>query len=93
MSILIRTLAKQLGSQQVRNQLVYNARFLCSATTKLDLDKIVKNNKVVVFMKGIPDEPRCGFSNAVVQILRMHGVEYDSHDVLQNDEIRQGKCK
>lgn len=41
-------------------------------------------------MKGNPEAPRCGFSNAVVQILRMHGVQYDSHDVLQNDEIRQG---
>jgi len=42
-------------------------------------------------MKGVPDEPRCGFSNAVVQILRMHGVtNYDSHDVLQDEGIRQG---
>jgi len=42
-------------------------------------------------MKGIPEEPRCGFSNAVVQILRMHGVTYDAHDVLKNEELRQGK--
>lgn len=41
-------------------------------------------------MKGIPEEPRCGFSNAVVQILRMHGVTYDAHDVLKNEELRQG---
>lgn len=55
-------------------------------------DKLVKNKKIVVFMKGVPEEPRCGFSNAVVQILRMHGVtKYDSHNVLENDTIRQGK--
>jgi len=42
-------------------------------------------------MKGVPDEPRCGFSNAVVQILRMHGVTYDAHDVLKDEEFRQGK--
>lgn len=42
-------------------------------------------------MKGIPEEPRCGFSNAVVQILRMHGVTYDAHDVLKDEGIRQGK--
>ncbi|XP_050451663.1 glutaredoxin-related protein 5, mitochondrial isoform X2 [Cataglyphis hispanica] len=47
-------------------------------------------NKVVVFMKGIPEEPRCGFSNAVVQILRMHGVTYEAHDVLKDEELRQG---
>lgn len=51
---------------------------------------LVKNNKVVIFMKGVPAEPRCGFSNAVVQILRMHGVEYDAHDVLSDESLRQG---
>lgn len=58
-----------------------------------DITTMVKNNKVVVFMKGIPEQPRCGFSNAVVQILRMHGVKYDSHNVLENEELRQGKLK
>lgn len=52
---------------------------------------MVKNNKVVIFMKGTPDEPRCGFSNAVVQILSMHGVKYDSHNVLANEDLRQGE--
>lgn len=56
-----------------------------------EIDKMVKNNKVVIFMKGTPDEPRCGFSNAVVQILSMHGVKYDSHNVLANEDLRQGK--
>lgn len=41
-------------------------------------------------MKGVPEEPRCGFSNAVVQILRMHGVTYDAHDVLKDEDLRQG---
>jgi monothiol glutaredoxin len=88
MSLLVRSLLKQVTSQPVRQHLL-SARYLCAA--KPDFEKLVKNNKVVVFMKGVPDEPRCGFSNAVVQILRMHGVEYDSHDVLTNDDIRQGK--
>ena len=57
---------------------------------KEKIDSIVKSNKVVVFMKGIPDAPKCGFSNAVVQIFRMHGVAYDSHNVLENEAIRQG---
>lgn len=55
------------------------------------LKQLVNTNKVVVFMKGNPEAPRCGFSNAVVQILRMHGVQYDAHDVLQSDELRQSK--
>ncbi|MCL4124672.1 UNVERIFIED_CONTAM: hypothetical protein GTU68_021147 [Idotea baltica] len=41
-------------------------------------------------MKGTPEEPRCGFSNAVVQVLRMHGVQYDAHNVLDNEQVRQG---
>ncbi|XP_075152861.1 glutaredoxin 5 [Haematobia irritans] len=57
--------------------------------TKDVLQKLVNTNKVVVFMKGNPEAPRCGFSNAVVQILRMHGVQYDAHDVLQSDELRE----
>ncbi|CAL1687971.1 unnamed protein product [Lasius platythorax] len=59
-------------------------------STKLEVGNLVKKNKVVVFMKGVPEEPRCGFSNAVVQILRMHGVTYDAHDVLKDEELRQG---
>lgn len=55
------------------------------------INKLVNSNKIVVFMKGIPSAPQCGFSNAVAQILRMHGIEdYDAHNVLENDEIRQG---
>lgn len=62
-----------------------------SPLSKEHFDKLVKNNKIVVFMKGVPEEPRCGFSNAVVQILRMHGVDkYDSHNVLEDEQIRQG---
>ncbi|CAH1159679.1 unnamed protein product [Phaedon cochleariae] len=63
---------------------------LYSVTPKENIEKIVKNNKVVVFMKGVPEQPQCGFSNAVVQILRMHGVTYDAHNVLQDEALRQG---
>ncbi|WP_299010580.1 Grx4 family monothiol glutaredoxin, partial [uncultured Caulobacter sp.] len=45
---------------------------------------------VVVFMKGVPDQPRCGFSSVVVQILDHLGVEFVGVDVLQDDDLRQG---
>ena len=51
---------------------------------------MVSASPVVVFMKGVPSQPRCGFSNAVVQILRMHDVEFNAHDVLEDEEVRQG---
>ncbi|XP_012284965.1 glutaredoxin-related protein 5, mitochondrial [Orussus abietinus] len=60
------------------------------ATSPEEIGKLVKKSKVVVFMKGVPEQPKCGFSNAVVQILRMHGVTYEAHDVLQDEELRQG---
>lgn len=60
------------------------------AATKAEIGALVNNGKVVVFMKGVPEAPRCGFSNAVVQIMRMHGVAYDSHNVLDNEAVRQG---
>ncbi|XP_068141247.1 uncharacterized monothiol glutaredoxin ycf64-like [Drosophila tropicalis] len=68
----------------------YSADNAPAAVDKATLDKLVRTNKVVIFMKGNPEQPRCGFSNAVVQIMRMHGVQYDAHDVLQNEALRQG---
>lgn len=57
--------------------------------TQESVAQMVKKKPVVVFMKGVPDAPRCGFSNAIVQILRMHGVSYDSYDVLADDSLRE----
>merc|ERR1712241_66460 len=61
-----------------------------SPELKSRLDSLVSASDVVVFMKGVPAQPRCGFSNAVVQIMRMHGVEFSAHDVLADEELRQG---
>jgi monothiol glutaredoxin len=47
-------------------------------------------NPIVVFMKGSPDEPRCGFSAVTVQILDHLGANFVGVDVLQNDDLRQG---
>lgn len=56
------------------------------------VERLVREHPVVVFMKGSPAQPLCGFSNAVVQILRLHGVEdYRAHDVLQDPDLRQGQ--
>ncbi len=51
---------------------------------------IVNGNDVVLFMKGTPLFPQCGFSNKAVAILDHCGVAYESVDVLQDQEIRQG---
>ena len=50
----------------------------------------VEQNPVVLFMKGTPDAPRCGFSSTVVQILDHLGVEFVGVDVLQDEGLRNG---
>ncbi|MEY4870246.1 MAG: hypothetical protein RIS11_1440 [Pseudomonadota bacterium] len=54
------------------------------------IDEMVKSNDVVLFMKGTPLFPQCGFSSRAIAILDHLGVEYASVDVLQDQEIRQG---
>ena len=54
------------------------------------IDSEVKANDVVVFMKGTPQFPMCGFSGQVVQILDYIGVPYKGVNVLESDDLRQG---
>ncbi len=54
------------------------------------IDEMVKASPVMLFMKGTPDFPQCGFSGQVVQILNYLGPEFNSANVLENDELRQG---
>jgi len=54
------------------------------------IDNEVKTNDIVLFMKGTPGFPQCGFSGQVVQILDYLGVDYKGVNVLASDEIRQG---
>ncbi|MBV8887009.1 MAG: Grx4 family monothiol glutaredoxin [Chroococcidiopsidaceae cyanobacterium CP_BM_RX_35] len=57
---------------------------------KARIDQLVNQNKILVFMKGTKLMPQCGFSNNVVQILNTLGVPYETVDVLEDYEIRQG---
>ncbi|HYI90132.1 MAG TPA: Grx4 family monothiol glutaredoxin [Beijerinckiaceae bacterium] len=54
------------------------------------IDNEVKSNDVVLFMKGTPQFPMCGFSSQVVQILDYLGVPYKGINVLEDESIRQG---
>jgi monothiol glutaredoxin len=50
----------------------------------------VEGDPVVLFMKGSPVFPQCGFSAQVVQVLSLMGVKFKAYDVLADDELRQG---
>jgi len=50
----------------------------------------VQENKILIYMKGTPDMPMCGFSYATVQVFRSLGVPFTTVNVLEDPEIRQG---
>ena len=54
------------------------------------IDALVKDNGIVLFMKGSPLFPQCGFSSRAIQILDHLGAKYETVDVLQDGDIRQG---
>ena len=58
--------------------------------TNARLSQIVESNDVVLFMKGTPLFPQCGFSSRAVAILEHCGVDFEGVDVLQDMDIRQG---
>ncbi len=54
------------------------------------IEKMVTSYPIMVFMKGTPDAPQCGFSSRVAMVLKDHGKPFASFDVLSDPEIRQG---
>ncbi|WP_158912888.1 Grx4 family monothiol glutaredoxin [Caulobacter sp. S45] len=54
------------------------------------ITKTVQEHPIVLFMKGVPDQPKCGFSSLVVQVLDHLGAEFVGVDVLQDESLRQG---
>jgi len=54
-----------------------------------EIKQLVETNKVVLFMKGTPQNPACGFSHKAAQVLRASGVtEYETRDVLEDEALR-----
>lgn len=54
------------------------------------LRDLIQTDHVMVFMKGNPSKPRCGFSRQVVELLAELQVKYSSFDILTDDQVRQG---
>lgn len=68
------------------------ARVLKTPTgdTETRIKRHLDESKVVLYMKGLPSQPACGFSWKTVQILNALGVEYKAHNVLADQDLRQG---
>ena len=54
------------------------------------LRKLMNQSKVVLFMKGSPEAPRCGFSRKISALLKEKGVEFTTFDILTDESVRQG---
>lgn len=61
-------------------------------TTALNdkLKHLINRHRIMLFMKGIPSSPKCGFSRQIVDILDSFNVSYDAFNILEDDEVRQG---
>jgi monothiol glutaredoxin len=57
---------------------------------KTILDKIIQENQIVLFMKGTANQPMCGFSFKVANILNEHNVKFQDINVLESNELREG---
>ncbi len=60
------------------------------ADLKQELDTITTKDKVVLFMKGTKDFPQCGFSDAVVKVLKFYEVDFTTYDILSRPDLRSG---
>jgi glutaredoxin-related protein len=56
------------------------------------LKSLMNQSKVVLFMKGSPEAPRCGFSRKICGILKDQNVEFKHFDILTDESVRQGEC-
>ncbi len=54
-----------------------------------EIDRTVDENEVVIFMKGTARQPMCGFSEAAVEVIRSYDVDFETRNVLEDDELRQ----
>lgn len=54
------------------------------------LDDLTKKHKMMVFIKGTPEQPKCGFTRTLLGLLRENQLEFDYFDILSDEQVRQG---
>ena len=75
---------KVVGSEQAA------APSMAGGDVKERIRNDIQSNRIMVYMKGTPQSPQCGFSAQTVQVLNELGVPYSSRNVLEDPELRQG---
>jgi Grx4 family monothiol glutaredoxin len=74
----------------LKKQLGINSTTTAKPSLDERLSQLVRRDRVMLFIKGLPSAPKCGFSRQIVEILNEENVSYDSFDILQDEEVRQG---
>ncbi|KAL8578645.1 hypothetical protein ACOMHN_007103 [Nucella lapillus] len=86
-----------LGGVDILKEMAESGELAEALPAQEDLDtrlkKLINKAPVMLFMKGCPDTPRCGFSKTMIQILSETGVKYETFDILTDEEVRQGLKK
>ncbi|KAJ3181928.1 Glutaredoxin 3 [Gaertneriomyces sp. JEL0708] len=83
-----------IGGVDILKEMVSSGEFQQMAPKEESLEerlkRLINKSPVVLFMKGNPEVPRCGFSRQITQLLTEQGVKYDTFDILEDEEVRQG---
>ncbi|CAI5714371.1 hypothetical protein KXD40_008161 [Peronospora effusa] len=79
------SIVEQLGLTKKREE--------AEATFQESLCALIKSAPVLLFMKGTPSDPKCGFSKKTVKLLRDHQIAFSSFDILSDEQVRQGLKK
>ncbi|KAJ3253497.1 Glutaredoxin 3 [Chytriomyces hyalinus] len=83
-----------IGGLDILKEMIASGDFQKIAPPEDDLPtrlkELINKAPVMLFMKGNPDQPRCGFSRQIVQLLKDQSIAFDTFDILEDDEVRQG---
>lgn len=83
-----------VGGLDIVKEMIANGELESIVPKKQDLNErlneLINGAPVMIFMKGKPDEPRCGFSRTLIGLLNSTNADYKTFDILQDEEVRQG---
>lgn len=83
-------LTTKVKIQAAKSSLVSTAPAVPAEDLNTRLKRLINSAKCILFMKGSPDAPRCGFSRTTVELLGKHEADYSTFDILTDEEVRQG---
>lgn len=83
-------LTTKVKIQAAKSSLVSTAPAVPAEDLNTRLKRLINSAKCILFMKGSPDAPRCGFSRTTVELLGKHEADYSTFNILTDEEVRQG---